>query len=444
MNNVKKCVLISLLIGILPSFSVHASRKDTACEINSKKCESLSNNFSEPYCLSKSDRSIDSEIDHTDCIWTSLTNSLSSARYNTDVTLGKFETENLIKTYCWALLWTWNSWRIYYAKPSQYKDSWDREQTFDSRQSLFVYALCSSFKNADWITPFLTENAALSWAFKDEDLVTILKLKQKSGWKDLCSLSDNPGLPECDMSIYATEIFSAIMTDIFKIKYAQVMHVDSAEDFASKSKDKVVEFMSGYFDMRLQYKELKNEFPQTVDVLESNQKYYKKVLDTVKIIDNTAMADKALVSKCPIMWNMTWVNFIACALHSSQWKWFSLTPSFVSMVENEVMHYKIFKSYIQYWIEKKQTAMSVDKRDEKSIREYAAKALDFDWYANLQLDATKRALHTFEEFNTSYPLHIWLLLYQEKIKRFRDLNLSPIVTIFYSLSEKLQNVQLTK
>ena len=79
------------------------------------------------------------------------------------------------------------------------------------------------------------------------------------------------------------------------------MHVDSAEDSASKSQDKVIEFMSGYFDMGLKYKELKNEFPQTIDVLESNQKYYKKVLDTVKIIDNTAMADRALVSKCPIM-----------------------------------------------------------------------------------------------------------------------------------------------
>jgi hypothetical protein len=52
------------------------------------------------------------------------------------------------------------------------------------------------------------------------------------------------------------------------------------------------------------------------------------------------------------------------------------------------------------------------------------------------------ALHTFEDFNMTYPLHIWLLLYQERMKNFRDKKLAPVITIFYSLSEKLQNVQL--
>jgi hypothetical protein len=34
------------------------------------------------------------------------------------------------------------------------------------------------------------------------------------------------------MSIYATEIFSSIMSDMFKIKYAQALSVDSSENFA--------------------------------------------------------------------------------------------------------------------------------------------------------------------------------------------------------------------
>jgi len=59
----------------------------------------------------------------------------------------------------------------------------------------------------------------------------------------------------------------------------------------------------------------------------------------------------------------------------------------------------------------------------------------------MQLEAANQTLRSFEDFNMTYPLHIWLLLYQERVTNFRDKFLSPIVTIFYSLSEKLQNVQ---
>jgi hypothetical protein len=58
----------------------------------------------------------------------------------------------------------------------------------------------------------------------------------------LCNLIDEPDINDCDMSIYASEIYSAIMSDIFKIKYAQVLNVDTTEDF--NSEDKVVQFMS--------------------------------------------------------------------------------------------------------------------------------------------------------------------------------------------------------
>jgi hypothetical protein len=86
--------------------------------------------------------------------------------------------------------------------------------------------------------------------------------------------------------------------------------------------------------------------------------------------------------------------------------------------------------------------MASDKRDEKSIRMNESKAPDFQSYWNIQLDAAKFALRRLEDFSMTYPLHIWLLLYQERSKNYRDNYLSPIVTLFYSLSEKLQNVQL--
>jgi hypothetical protein len=45
---------------------------------------------------------------------------------------------------------------------------------------------------------------------------------------------------------------------------------------------------------------LKDEYPKTLSILKSNQLYYKNVLSTVKILDNSLLADLALSSKCPI------------------------------------------------------------------------------------------------------------------------------------------------
>jgi hypothetical protein len=56
--------------------------------------------------------------------------------------------------------------------------------------------------------------------------------------------------------------------------------------------------MSGYMFINRRYEEMKNDFPKTLSILKSNQKYYKKVLDTVKILDNSKLADLAEKSNC--------------------------------------------------------------------------------------------------------------------------------------------------
>ena len=59
------------------------------------------------------------------------------------------------------------------------KDTWDWQQTFDSHQSIFVNALCSSFKDKDGEMPFVGE-FYLGEVFKTDDLVKTLKLQQRT------------------------------------------------------------------------------------------------------------------------------------------------------------------------------------------------------------------------------------------------------------------------
>ena len=120
--------------------------------------------------------------------------------------------------------------------------------------------------------------------------------------KNLCSLDekDNESLSECDMSIYATKIYSAIMSDLYKIKYAQVLNVNTIQNFSSDWQRKIEDFMTGYYLSEKEYRDLKDEYPKTLSILKSNQQYYKNVLSTVKILDNSMLADLAASSKCPI------------------------------------------------------------------------------------------------------------------------------------------------
>ena len=128
-------ILFVLVVVSLPLFS-YASNEvwvDRACTNTS--CDLASNNYTEPYCVGDGDENAKT------CIFANLTNTLSD--------MGSIKnTKDAIKKYCTALF-SETQWRIYFSKLGNESDSWDWQQTFDSHQSLFVHALCSSFKDKD-------------------------------------------------------------------------------------------------------------------------------------------------------------------------------------------------------------------------------------------------------------------------------------------------------
>ncbi len=405
------------IVVAFPAFPM-VSWKDSSCNniAGEYTCVGVSDNFEQPFCVTNFYRNGANDVDNaSSCILPALTNSLSIDNSNVSM-------RDLVKNYCHSLFWKSDGWRIYFAKFNNEINDFDWQQTFDSHQSLFLYALCSSFKEKDGKMPFVPWNVLLSGVYK-WDLTKLLKLQQKSKWKDLCSLEDNPSLNGCDFSIYVTKIFGWIMSDLFKIKYSQVLHVDTNENFDGKKK--VEEFMSGYFLISEWYDKLKKNYSKTVSILESDQKYYKDVLNSLKIIDNIRLSNESKKSWCWIEKNIKWLDFVACALHESQWKWPSLTPAFVTLLYNELLNYRYFISYFV-------NARRNEGKDDVAILKK---------YSDMQIEAFNRTEHDLEDFNRTYPLHIWVLLYTEKVEKFRNNKLSKVITLFYSLSEKLQNVQ---
>ena len=432
-------IYLSLMAWILflmyPTF-INADWKWENCKRSSEGeallyCHTAPSEYTKPYCYySWSNESIDY---------------ISKCQFSVLANMTMWSSkEEVIKQYCHALLsQKQNDWRIYYAVPEANWSEWDWAQTFDSHQSLFMYIFCESFKDDNGSSVFLNQSYDYKHLLK-WDTVKILKLQQKSKGKDLCSIKskESSDLSDCDMSIYATDIFSAIMSDVFKIKYAQVFQLDSVKNY-DKRQARIEAFISWYFNMTEWYKTLQSEFPQTIDVINANQKYYKQILDGLVLLNNDKLADIANDAECNSNKNQIWENFIACALHGSNWNGMTLEPSFITWFSNELLNYRMFMQYYQSWLTKSLEEVK-SKWDSWQVDQMklTVEITDLKEYVDMQLDVAWQTFHELEDVSMTYPLHIWLLLYQEKIKRFRDKNLSPIVTHFYSLSEKLQNVQI--
>ena len=108
------------------------------------------------------------------------------------------------------------------------------------------------------------------------------------------------------------------------------------------------------------------------------------------------------------------------------------------MIYNELLNYQQFIAYYTDWLYNMKK--SSNTKDEEKLQ-YNAMMEDFMGYFPIQKDAFKIAQQNLEEFSMTYPLHIRILLYVEKVEKFRS-KYSEVITLFYSLSEKLQNVQI--
>ena len=118
-----------------------------------------------------------------------------------------------------------------------------------------------------------------------------------------------------------------------------------------------------------------------------------------------------------------------------------MSPAFLTLIYNELLHYQEFLIYYTKWLDSKVHQSGVKSLTSDQKLNYAAIITDFESYSSIQKEAFKLAQRNLEDFSMSYPLHIWMLLYIEKVEKFRN-DFTNVVTIFYSLSEKLQNVQL--
>jgi len=113
-----------------------------------------------------------------------------------------------------------------------------------------------------------------------------------------------------------------------------------------------------------------------------------------------------------------------------------MNQQFLNFLYNEYVNYAIFVDVATNYFRKK---ARLEMNPAESTWAYDAVVLSQQ--RALYQQAIQYTLDDLKDFIATYPLHIGLVLYQERLIQFRD-SASKILPPFYSLYEKLRNVQI--
>ncbi|MDR2191121.1 MAG: hypothetical protein LBP53_08410 [Candidatus Peribacteria bacterium] len=118
-----------------------------------------------------------------------------------------------------------------------------------------------------------------------------------------------------------------------------------------------------------------------------------------------------------------------------------MNEHFLFLLANEYLNYRIFIDYYTHQLRKGITSSYPDDGEKQAPYLNELQSLAFQ--RELFESSLQTALKDFQDFVTTYPLHIGLVVYQERLLQFRD-TIVKVVPYFYNLYEKLRNVQNAK
>ena len=147
---------------------------------------------------------------------------------------------------------------------------------FRSDQSLFTAILCST-----WDATYVP-NESLTEVMRPDLYIrlSLEQLKQAETTEDVCALKKN----ECDLNRYSSRIFTALMSDIFKIKWANFVGIRS--DQLGSKKERIDALFSLYFSMESDsLPSFTSTYPKTTKMIDNNQQHFVKSLQTLKVLD---------------------------------------------------------------------------------------------------------------------------------------------------------------
>lgn len=321
---------------------------------------------------------------------------------------------------------------------------------YDPRQSIFATIVCNSL--AQW-----GKDEKLQEKIKNETIYPYLK---RINWHDLtifCPKAQNTiqsngeCMPEernnsMDYNYAFLKIIKHTLNDRSNIQTIRLYGLEKIDD---KNNDLANAYLATKFNAIGKIPEEK-DYPKTYQALKQYIDGTKDIINKLYLIDHKKTKDASddiWSKKYCIRNNM----FFTIGWKKIEWedcnskKDYSDHTSYINAMYNEIFFYTLFSSfyeqYLPIFLEKK----SPDEPNAiKQFLTQVEKTIFIQKQAQehrLEINnATKITIKQLWNLQASFPLHIWLLLYQEDLYDFRK-RLAKIYLPFHQLHYKLENVQ---
>lgn len=305
-------------------------------------------------------------------------------------------------------------------------------------ESVFLYLICTNIneKLKNKFNPdFLSWESSLLKIHSFENLWII---DYWPNWDyDYCDPSKD--MDNCDIFVHLPRVFNMLMNDVISFQQSRLYWLKNPDFDEDKIEDQVDLYSQDKFNI-LFCDETNWFYPQLCKTMKSYLKLSAKLVKWLEIIDYKNLLSKEKDLKCPSISSSEY-SFLECWL---LWHGYDIDSSYINLIYNEIFYYRLlFKFYEnQVLSNPKVIAPSSFNKNLTTAKDYFRdKIYQLNREINRMHGAISNTNKILNEIYSSFPLHVWLLMYQEDLLNLRDNYLYKIVTPFYTLYWKLRNVQ---
>jgi hypothetical protein len=308
----------------------------------------------------------------------------------------------------------------------------DNGDIFDANQSVFLSLLCDNVWAGDKYTSIVR-----AW---DDSILKKTSFSQFNvfdySWDGNVNYCDHKKslMNGCDFSIHLPNIFDEIINDYFNINQARLYGVD---------------WLTDDFDTEVYVNNFSNKHFNGLDICNPDSKFYKKscgylkdymknarnLLTKTKVIDVIKLTEQNKDIDCETEFAD---NLLYCGL---LWDWDTTSYSFVNIIYNEYMRYRLFVSYYSHNLSKDpryswlSSSSNIDKITDNKEKVFTIQNQTFKIRGAINI-----ALRSLSEISWSFPIHIGFVMYQEDANMFMK-SLVKIYPPIRTLFDKFRNVQ---
>ncbi len=358
-----------------------------------------------------------------------LSNSILKALdfFPKDITLADWPMKDtIISNFCTTAL-----------KPEVISAFWSLYPWSDPRQSIFLTLICSKSDVKNNFSSFMFVGAK----GEENRYLKTHSIKLLAPQNAACYGSEfHVG---CDIARLTEEIITLILEELTTLKQWNLYGVTMNNLSSNKNLEENINILTKekllihYASQQNFCKSKTQGYPKTCKIIQQSMRAFQKAFSRFRLLNVESLLGQDIDSFKEKQAICTKDNaaedydHMFCEIIGRTHE--GLDP-FVTRVYTELLRYKLFSTYYTSHLWSTNTADMVDASRYEFVRMQA--------FSKKLLPTINTTLKQLAELQNTYPLHIGMLVYQEELLRLRDKYLSKLVTPFYSVFYKLQNVQI--